>query len=101
MRKFIRGSVWVLALSVLGFTLTWGRPDLSIRGFFPAEAAREAEFEKIFRAVPTPERAQQDLWVLTQAPHVAGTPEDYETARKSYQQSAVSSPQLIIHNSEF
>lgn len=81
MRKFIRGSVWVLALSVLGFTLTWGRPDLSIRGFFPAEAAREAEFEKIFRAVPTPERAQQDLWVLTQAPHVAGTPEDYKTAQ--------------------
>ncbi len=81
MTKVARGVVWAVSLFLLGLTLIWARPDVSLRGFFPAEAAREAEFEKIFRAVPTPERAQHDLWVLTQAPHVAGTPEDYKTAQ--------------------
>jgi len=73
--------VCVLLLSADGLRLMWGHPDVSLRGFFPAQAAREVELEKAFRAWPTPERAQQDLWTLTQAPHVAGTPEDYKTAQ--------------------
>lgn len=81
MKKILQAALCALLLASWGLTLMWGRPDVSLRGFFPAEAARQAEFEKAFRAVPTPERAQQDLWVLTQSPHVAGTPEDYATAQ--------------------
>lgn len=57
------------------------QPAAEIRGFSQAGAARQAELEGAFRAVPTPERARLDLWALTSAPHVAGTPEDYETAK--------------------
>ncbi len=81
MKRVFRVTVYVVALAGGQLTLMWGRPDVSLWGFFPADAAREAEFEKAFRAVPTPERAQQDMWILTQAPHVAGTPEDYKTAQ--------------------
>src|SRR3989449_11331899 len=79
--KRILGAVFLALLAcVVERDLIWGRPESSLRGFFPADAAREADFEKVFRALPTPERAQQDLMILTQAPHVAGTAEDYKTA---------------------
>lgn len=81
MRKLLGIVLGVLVIVGGGLNSTWSLPDVSLRGFFPAEVAREAEFEKTFRASPTPERARQDLWVLTQAPHVAGTPEDYKTAQ--------------------
>ncbi len=86
MAKAFCWSLGVLILGALPLTLIWSHPDVSIRGFFPAEAAREAEFEKAFRAVPTPERAREDLWILTQAPHVAGTPEDFKTAQYVFNQ---------------
>ncbi len=80
--KRILGAVFLALLAcVVERDLIWGRPESSLRGFFPADAAREADFEKVFRALPTPERAQQDLMILTQAPHVAGTAEDYKTAQ--------------------
>lgn len=52
-----------------------------LRGFFPEHVARQAEWEKIFRAVPTPEQAREDLKTLTRTPHVAGTLEDLKTAQ--------------------
>ena len=58
-----------------------GQQAAGMRGFFPAGAAREAELEKHFRAVPTPERARADLKILTAEPHVASTPGDYRTAQ--------------------
>jgi len=81
MKKVLLMTVCAIALVGYGLNLLWGQPEVSLRGFFPAQAAREAEFERVFRAMPTPERAQQDLWILTQTPHVAGTPEDYKTAQ--------------------
>jgi N-acetylated-alpha-linked acidic dipeptidase len=81
MNKILRGLVCALTLLVLGSTFTWGRPNAMLRGFFAAGAAREAEIEKAFRSMPTAERAQRDLWILTQTPHVAGTPEDLKTAQ--------------------
>lgn len=73
----------LFAFLLWGARWTWGRDgaETSLRGFFPGGAARQADFEKAFRAVPTPAQAQQDLWILTQAPHVAGTPGDYKTAQ--------------------
>jgi N-acetylated-alpha-linked acidic dipeptidase len=49
-----------------------------ISGF--RDVAREQEIEKKFMAVPDPKLAEEHLRILTQAPHVAGSPEDKATA---------------------
>src|ERR1700716_1707044 len=46
---------------------------------FPAPAAENAA-EARFLAVPDPKLAEEHLRILTQAPHMAGTPEDKATA---------------------
>src|SRR5579863_729032 len=43
-------------------------------------SAAETAQESRFLAVPDPKLAEQHLRILTQAPHVAGTPEDKATA---------------------
>jgi N-acetylated-alpha-linked acidic dipeptidase len=50
----------------------------SISGF--RDVAAEQEIEKKFMAVPDPKLAEEHLRILTQAPHMAGTVEDKETA---------------------
>jgi len=49
-----------------------------ISGF--RDVAGELEIEKKFLAVPDPRLAEEHLRVLTQAPHIAGSPEDKATA---------------------
>jgi N-acetylated-alpha-linked acidic dipeptidase len=49
-----------------------------ISGF--RDVATELEVEKKFIAVPDPKLAEEHLRILTQAPHMAGTPEDKATA---------------------
>ncbi len=49
-----------------------------ISGF--RDVAREQEIERKFIAVPDPKLAEEHLRILTQAPHVAGSPEDKATA---------------------
>jgi N-acetylated-alpha-linked acidic dipeptidase len=49
-----------------------------ISGF--RDAASELEIEKKFIAVPDPKLAEEHLRILTQAPHIAGSPEDKATA---------------------
>src|SRR3984885_5401392 len=44
------------------------------------DVAREQEIEKKFMAVPDPKLAEEHLRILTQAPHIAGSPEDKATA---------------------
>lgn len=44
------------------------------------DAAAEAATEARFLAVPDPKLAEQHLKILTQAPHIAGSPEDKATA---------------------
>src|SRR5258708_7095789 len=50
----------------------------AISGF--RDAAAEREVEKKFMAVPDPKLAEEHLRILTQAPHIAGSPEDKATA---------------------
>lgn len=45
-----------------------------------ANFAPEAKVESEFLAVPNPRAAGEDLKILTEAPHVAATPEDHKTA---------------------
>ncbi|MFY9676923.1 MAG: M28 family metallopeptidase [Terriglobales bacterium] len=49
-----------------------------ITGF--RDAAQEQDLEQKFMAVPDPKLAEEHLRILTQAPHVAGSPEDKATA---------------------
>jgi N-acetylated-alpha-linked acidic dipeptidase len=49
-----------------------------ISGF--REVAAEREIETKFLAVPDPKLAEEHLRILTQAPHIAGSPEDKATA---------------------
>ncbi len=50
----------------------------AISGF--RDAAAEQKIEKQFMAVPDPKLAEEHLRILTQAPHIAGSPEDKATA---------------------
>src|SRR6185437_7632582 len=50
----------------------------AITGFY--DAAQEEKWEKLFLAVPDPRHAEEHLRILTAAPHMAGTPEDKQTA---------------------
>ena len=55
------------------------QPDSwAISGF--RDVAGEREVEKKFMAVPDPKLAEEHLRILTQAPHIAGSPEDKATA---------------------
>jgi N-acetylated-alpha-linked acidic dipeptidase len=49
-------------------------------GFTAADSDAERQLEERFRAVPQPSAAREHLRTLTRDPHVAGTPEDYQTA---------------------
>lgn len=53
-------------------------PSSAIFGF--RDSAAESATEAKFLAVPDPKAAEQDLRILTQAPHVAGSLEDKATA---------------------
>ena len=55
-----------------------GTQNYSISGFRDVPAERE--IERKFIAVPDPKLAEEHLRILTQAPHMAGTPEDKATA---------------------
>jgi N-acetylated-alpha-linked acidic dipeptidase len=58
-------------------------PPTTIAGF--ESPAIELALERKFLAVPDPKRAEQELRVLTSAPHLATTPEDRKTAEYVWQ----------------
>ena len=53
-------------------------PSAPITGF--RDSAKQHEVEARFLAVPDAKRAEEHLRILTQAPHIAGSPEDKATA---------------------
>jgi N-acetylated-alpha-linked acidic dipeptidase len=73
----------VILLSSFPMTVSGHTPEpsagaQSIFGF--RDAAQENTTETTFLAVPDPKLAEEHLRILTQAPHMAGTPEDKATA---------------------
>ena len=54
------------------------KSDGTLFGF--RDASQELKAETRFLAVPDPKLAEEHLRVLTQAPHIAGSPEDKATA---------------------
>src|SRR6266480_5227942 len=77
----------VLLLLAFSFLLGWAsrtapaaNPINSGHIFGFRDAGREIALEQRFLAVPDPKLAEEHLRILTQAPHVAGSPEDKATA---------------------
>ncbi|MGA7909329.1 MAG: M28 family metallopeptidase, partial [Candidatus Sulfotelmatobacter sp.] len=68
----------VLSIAVGGRTPDAAYPAQPIFGF--RDSAAESATEARFLAVPDPKLAEEHLRTLTQAPHMAGTPEDKATA---------------------
>ena len=73
----------VILLSILSITVSGRAPEKgpippAIFGFRNTSAETAAETR--FLAVPDPKLAEEHLRTLTQAPHMAGTPEDKATA---------------------
>jgi N-acetylated-alpha-linked acidic dipeptidase len=81
MKRLTKLSLGLWLTAGFGLTILAGSAEVSIRGFPAGHGAVQAELEKAFRAVPTPQQARQDIWTLTQTPHIAGSPEDYKTAQ--------------------
>src|SRR5579864_8864284 len=82
MKRF-SGSVLACALLLFNVKSTNSLPpegnhDNSLFGF--REASAELKAESLFLAVPDPKRAEEHLRILTQVPHIAGSPEDKATA---------------------
>jgi N-acetylated-alpha-linked acidic dipeptidase len=87
--KSIRRDILALSLILLVIFVNYpahsqNRPatdaTTTLDGFAPDEAAAERRWEEQFRAVPVAASAREHLRRLTSEPHVAGTPEDYQTA---------------------
>src|SRR5580704_6708343 len=72
------------------------QPDnWSISGF--RDVATEREVERKFMGVPDPRLAEEHLRILTQAPHIAGSPEDKATADTASTWTAI--PMITIRGS--
>jgi len=63
--------------------LLFAQPSLSqsILGFTPASAAREADIENKFKAIPSPDQERRQHHIFTAEPHVAGSARNNELAR--------------------
>jgi len=82
----------LFALAVLAFFLSMAAQaqdgatgDLRVRpapllGFDDETAQRQRDMERILLTTPQPDSAKMALRILTEEPHVAGTPADYATA---------------------
>jgi N-acetylated-alpha-linked acidic dipeptidase len=70
----------LLLLSIPGTQTAQGTPKSAAAIFGFRNSSSEAAHENRFLAVPDPKLAEEHLRVLTQAPHVAGSPEDKATA---------------------
>ena len=55
-------------------------PAQTILGFTPTSATHEAEIEKIFKSIPSPNEARRQHRIFTQEPHTAGSERNNELA---------------------
>jgi N-acetylated-alpha-linked acidic dipeptidase len=79
--KLLSGAVLFFILigsNLKAFDQAGKNDNWPISGF--RDVAAEREVEKKFMAVPDPKLAEEHLRILTQAPHIAGSPEDKATA---------------------
>ncbi len=72
--------VAVIALPALA-ALAPGTPDSGVYGFHRDSLARQREIESLILGLPEAARVEEHARVLTEDPHVAGTPENEAVAR--------------------
>jgi N-acetylated-alpha-linked acidic dipeptidase len=83
--NMILKSYWLLlALSLVGTGLlgtegAWAQSSIS--GFTSSSAAREAQVEQRFKAIPKPEEERRQHRIFTSEPHVAGSKRNNELAQ--------------------
>jgi len=82
LRRWATEGVGILAILVGSATAGLGQDEgiASPLGFAPGSRAAQARAEARALAVPTPDSARALLRVLTEEPHVAGTPADHKIA---------------------
>lgn len=83
MKLFLPLLILVTSLSALRPLEAFGQENATIPAghiFGFRDPAAETAAESRFLAVPDPKLAEEHLRILTQAPHMAGTPEDKATA---------------------
>src|SRR5215469_4380260 len=73
MTRKLSAVLFVLALCDL-------LPAQTILGFTPASAAHQAEIEKTFKSIPSPDEARRLHRIFTQEPHTAGAKRNNELA---------------------
>ncbi len=67
-----------LAIALLSLSCTAAKAQ--IQGFTPASSTHEAEVEKKFKSIPTPEEERRQHRIFTQEPHIAGSKRNNELA---------------------
>jgi N-acetylated-alpha-linked acidic dipeptidase len=72
-KTLARSIVLVFIFQSIGFAQT-------IDGFSPKLSQEQKKWEEQYRAVPKPTTAREELRRLTAEAHIAGSPEDYDTA---------------------
>jgi N-acetylated-alpha-linked acidic dipeptidase len=70
-----------LALTLHAFLFVAAQTQISISGFTPSSATREAQIENRFKAIPSPDEERRQHRIFTSAPHVAGSARNNELAR--------------------
>src|SRR5579872_1265911 len=80
--RFLRlGCMVTICLVLQAQFLLVAQTQTSILGFTPSTAAREAEVETRFKAIPSPEEERRQHHIFTAEPHVAGSARNNELAR--------------------
>jgi N-acetylated-alpha-linked acidic dipeptidase len=80
MRRTSQLGVTGLLAALVTFAAASHAQDRSPIGFGPGSRKAQAKAEAKALATPTPDSARSWLRLLTEEPHVAGTPADYKTA---------------------
>ena len=99
--------VWGTLVLVSALAINWSAGNVNaagdlanapITGF--REPAKQREIEARFLAAPDAKLAEEHLRILTQAPHIAGSPEDKATAEYVAQQLGMPLLPLTPENAE-
>lgn len=78
--RILPSGFLVSTLLLLSFPGAHPAPTASPSIFGFRDSASQTALESRFLAVPDPKQAEEHLRILTQAPHIAGSPEDKATA---------------------
>lgn len=80
-RRWLGCVVLTAVLGLTGFSKRTQQAAASVEQVFGfRDFSRQAEIDRKFLQSPDPKLAEEHLRILTQAPHVAGSPEDEKTA---------------------